>query len=79
MCPVVSVGIASALVEAQDWAMREFSTSTADVNRSFRLAEVVGSLALATDLATGQPLEHGCAERCWHVGWARSWAFGVTS
>src|SRR5688572_27273795 len=33
--------------------------SSRDGELPIRLAEVVGSLSLATDLATGQPLEHG--------------------
>lgn len=29
------------------------------ISRPLRLAEAVGALSLATDLAMGQPLEHG--------------------
>jgi hypothetical protein len=30
-----------------------------EISRPLRLAEAVGALSLATDLAMGQPLEHG--------------------
>jgi HD-GYP domain-containing protein (c-di-GMP phosphodiesterase class II) len=39
--------------------MSQPAVSGRETSSSFRLAEVVASLSLATDLSTGQPLEHG--------------------
>jgi hypothetical protein len=42
-----------------------------------RLAEMIASLSLDTDLATGQPLEHDCAVGSWQCGSPRTCALGI--
>jgi hypothetical protein len=44
-----------------------------------RLAEAAGVLSLATDLAMGQPLEHGLRTAVLAVRWLRRWACPKTS
>ncbi len=56
--------------DGRSWS--EFSGSRP--KQRVRLAGAVASLSLATDLATGQPLEALTpAGAFWRCGWARSW------